>query len=280
MNLGEEIRSISAELTDITEDAALEARLIIQKATGLSRPVLLSHPEREVSERDLLRISELTEKRKTGFPLPYILGEWEFYGHPFYVDPSVLIPRPETELLADEALAWLKKHPSVDSGFDIGTGSGCIAISLLLARPDLRMTAVDLHREALFTACRNADRHSVSHRFSPVQCDLFSPFSGRFSLLCANLPYIPTETVLEIEPGRFEPFSALDGGTDGFELYRLLFGQIADKMNEECLILCEIEYRQRDLALQTASLFFPNCSAEVLEDLAGQPRILRIENNV
>jgi release factor glutamine methyltransferase len=221
----------------------------------------------------------MINKRKTGFPLPYLLGEWEFYGHPFFVDPSVLIPRPETEMLVEEASGWLKRHPSVHMGFDIGTGSGCIAVSLLLEKPYLSMTAVDLHRNALMTACRNAARHNVRDRFCPVQSSLFSAFSQNVSLVIANLPYIPSRTCREIEPSRFEPLSALDGGDDGFDLYRLLFQQLSNKMNRECLILCEIEYRQRDLALMTAAEYFPDNRIDVLDDLAGLPRILRIDHN-
>ena len=278
MNLREAHQNISAELSKVTEEASLEANLIIQKATGLSRPVLLSHLEHEISAQERNLIRDMTKLRSTGFPLPYILGEWEFYGHSFFVDQTVLIPRPETELITEKAAAWIRLHPSVRTGFDIGTGSGCIAVSLLLERPELRMIAVDLHRNALQTACKNAERHRVSDRFHPVQCSLFSAFSDRFSLLCANLPYVPTDTCRMIEPARFEPISALDGGEDGFELYRLLFRQIANKMNRECLILCEIEYRQRELALHTASEYFPNCQVKVFEDLAGQPRILQITN--
>lgn len=276
MNTDEVMHLTASELSQISDEAALEARLILQKAAGLSRPVILSHPEREIPDPVLLRIREMTERRKTGFPLPYILGEWEFYGRTFHVDPSVLIPRPETEMLVEEALGWLKRHPQVRSGFDIGTGSGCIAVTLLCERRELRMTAVDLHRNTLQTACANAERHNVRDRFNPVQCSLFSSFSGPVSLLCANLPYIPTATCREIEPARFEPLSALDGGEDGFELYRLLFGQLQDKIDKESLILCEIEYRQRELALRTAEAFFPGCEISVQTDLAGQPRLLKI----
>lgn len=278
MNISALMRIISSELADITEDAALEARLLIQKVTGLSRPVLLSHPEREILSSELSQIQKLTEQRKTGVPLPYLLGEWEFYGRSFFVDPSVLIPRPETELLVEEAVGWLKKHPTVNSGFDIGTGSGCIAVSLLLENPNLHMKAIDLHRNALLTAVRNANRHRVMDRFFPVQCNLYSAFSDKTSLVCANLPYIPTSTCHKIAPARFEPLSALDGGEDGFELYRLLFTQLRHKINRECLILCEIEYRQQDLALETAAEHFPGCIIKVMKDLAGLPRILRIES--
>ena len=278
LQISEALKNYSKALTDISDDAGLEARLIIQKATGLSRPVLLSHPERELSEPEFSAIEAMTARRKDGFPLPYILGEWEFYGRPYFVDPSVLIPRPETELLVEEALGWLKSHPGVRTAFDIGTGSGCIAVSLLCERPGLQVTAVDLHRNALRTACRNADRHGVRERFFPVQADLFSAFAPGAELVCANLPYIPTETCKTIEPSRFEPLSALDGGEDGFRLYRMLFSQLSGKIKAESLILCEIEYRQQDLALETASAFFPNAEIRVLKDLAGQPRLLRIKN--
>lgn len=277
MDLFEARKVFSAELNEITDEAVLEARLIIQKAAGLTGPVLLSHPERQLTAAEEAEVRSLCAERKRGVPLPYLLGEWEFYGHTFNVDPSVLIPRPETELLVEQAAAWLKQHPEIRRGYDIGTGSGCIAVSLLLAFPDLIMTAADLKRAALQTACGNAAKHHCSSRFQPVQADLFSAFGEGAQLVCANLPYIPTETCRTIEPARFEPMSALDGGEDGFTLYRLLFQDLKNKINSKCLILCEIEYRQRELALQTAKNFFPERSARVLNDLAGLPRLLRIE---
>ncbi len=277
MNLLEARQFFSSELSDFTDEAQLETRLIIQKATGLTGPVLLSHPERELSEEEQKLIREMCSSRKRGMPLPYLLGEWEFYGHSFIVSPSVLIPRPETELLVEEAETWLKSHPDVHSCFDIGTGSGCIGISLLLDFPYLSVTAADIKREALLTAVSNSERHKCTERFHPVQTDLFSAFSGGAQLICANLPYIPTETCKTIEPAKYEPISALDGGADGFELYRLLFRELQHKIKEESLILCEIEYRQRETALTTAKYYFPGKNVQVIDDLAGQPRLLRIE---
>ncbi len=277
MNLLEARQFFSSELSDFTDEAKLETRLIIQKATGLTGPVLLSHPEKELSAKEWERIRDMCALRKKGVPLPYILGEWEFYGHAFNVSPAVLIPRPETELLVEEASVWLKRHPDVRHCYDIGTGSGCIAVSLLLAHPFLSVTAVDIKRDALLTAAGNAVRHHCRERFYPVQADLFSAFSGGARLVCANLPYIPSKTCETIEPAKFEPLTALDGGPDGFDLYRLLFRELRHKIEEGSLILCEIEYRQRELALAAAEEFFPGRSVRVLEDLAGQPRLLRIE---
>ena len=278
MNIQDSIHHFSKALSDVSEDALLETRPILQKAAGLSRSAVLSHPERELTKNELKEITDMVSLRSTGYPLPYILGKWEFYGNAFIVNPTVLIPRPETELLVEEACAWLKQHPEIHTGYDIGTGSGCIAISLLLENKTLRMTAVDLHRSALCTAISNAERHQVQDRFFPVQSSLFSSFSDGAQLICANLPYIPSETCKTIEPARFEPLSALDGGDDGFKLYRLLFQQLSNKMKREYLILCEIEYRQRALALETAAAFFPDAEISVREDLAGQPRLLKIKN--
>ena len=276
MNIGEALRHFRSELFGSADDPSLETQLIFQKATGLSRPVLLSHGERLLDPAAESEIREMIRRRKEGFPLPYLLGAWEFYGHTFEVDPSVLIPRPETELLVEHAEAWLRKHPEVHRGFDIGTGSGCIAISLLLDFPELCMTAVDIRPDTLRTAKRNAERHHCSERFFPVRASLFSAFTGNAELVCANLPYIPSRTCPEIEPAKYEPLTALDGGPDGFDLYRLLFQQLAHKITEGSLILCEIEYRQGELAAETAREYFPGKPVSILEDLAGQPRLLRI----
>ncbi len=277
MNLSEALRRTRSALDSVTDEAPLEAQLLVEKAAGVSRSELLTHPERELTAEQSAALAKLTAGRSQGTPLPYILGEWGFYGHMFRVNPAVLIPRPETEMLVEEAAAWLKRHPEIRMGYDIGTGSGCIAVSLLLDRPDLRMTAVDRSREALKTAVTNARNLGCGERFFPVLGDLASALRGGSALICANLPYIPSETCEDLEAARFEPLSALDGGSDGFELYRRLFADLAPKLKNGSLMLCEIEYRQEQLAADTAAAYFPNADVRVMRDLAGQPRLLRIE---
>ncbi len=277
MNLSEALRRTRSALESVTDEAPLEAQLLVEKAAGVSRSALLTHPERELTAEQSAALAELTARRSQGTPLPYILGEWGFYGHMFRVNPAVLIPRPETEMLVEEASAWLKRHPEIRMGYDIGTGSGCIAVSLLLDRPDLRMTAVDRSREALKTAVGNAVNLGCGERFFPVLGDLASALRGGSALICANLPYIPSETCEDLEAARFEPLSALDGGADGFELYRRLFADMAPRIQTGSLLLCEIEYRQEQLAAETAAAYFPNADIRVMKDLAGQPRLLRIE---
>ena len=277
MNLSEALRRTRSALESVTDEAPLEAQLLVEKAAGVSRSALLTHPERELTAEQSAALAEFTARRSQGTPLPYILGEWGFYGHMFRVNPAVLIPRPETEMLVEEASAWLKRHPEIRMGYDIGTGSGCIAVSLLLDRPDLRMTAVDRSREALKTAVTNARDLGCGERFFPVLGDLASALRGGSALICANLPYIPSETCGDLEAARFEPLSALDGGSDGFELYRRLFADLAPRIQTGSLLLCEIEYRQEQLAAETAAAYFPNADIRVMKDLAGQPRLLRIE---
>ncbi len=240
MDLSEALRQTRSALESVTDEAPLEARVLVEKAAGVSRSVLLTHPERELSAEQSAALAELTARRSHGTPLPYLLGEWGFYGHMFRVNPAVLIPRPETELLVEEASAWLKRHPEIRMGYDIGTGSGCIAVSLLLDRPDLRMTAVDRSREALKTAVTNARELGCGERFFPVLGDLASALRGGSALICANLPYIPSETCEGLDAARFEPLSALDGGADGFALYRRLFADLAPRIQPGSLLLCEI----------------------------------------
>ena len=261
-------------------DAAVAAELLVARLLKCGRGLLSSHLDESPPEKYVEAMRRGMARLAGGEPVQYVLGEWDFRRLTLTCDKRALIPRPETEELVTRVLKFLQSHFSMDDRplvVDVGTGSGCIAISLLLAFPDLIMTAADIRRDTLRTACGNAEKHHCRERFHAVQTDLFSAFGPGAQLICANLPYIPTETCREIEPSRYEPLTALDGGADGFELYRLLFAQLTNKIKDECLILCEIEYRQRELALETAEAFFPGRSIRVLEDLAGQPRLLRIE---
>lgn len=261
-----------------SDSPSLDAQIILEKITGLHRPVLLSHPERDLSAAEAASVRELTGRLLTGEPLPYVLGEWPFFGHSFRVTPDVLIPRPETELLVEAAVDWLKEHPEVRTGADIGTGSGCIALSILAAFPERKLdfAGVDRSFPALRIAAENAARFGLSGRIRWVHGDLSMPLRAPLRLICANLPYIPSQRCLELDVSKTEPQIALDGGTDGFDLYRALFVDLQQKMAPDGLILCEIEYSQKKVALETAKTFFPKAGVIVREDLSGLPRILSI----
>ncbi len=156
---------------------------------------ILAHPAALLDEYQLERYETLTRRLESGEPLPYIIGHWEFYGLDFTLSPAVLIPRPETEMLVEHALHWLVEHPARRSILDVGTGSGCIAVSLALNCPDARILASDISLEALLVARQNVLRHGVSDRVQLLQCDLLPPTSLPFDLLCANLPYIPAADI-------------------------------------------------------------------------------------
>lgn len=258
-------------------EAALEAQVLLAHALGRSRAWLLAHPEQgltadsqDVLEDQLTRLAE-------GVPLPYLTGRQEFYGLEFEVGPEVLIPRPETELLVETALAWLAGHPGARWAADVGTGSGCIAITLAYHAPGLHLAAIDISRGALPVARRNLERHALLERVRLVQGDLLTSISGPFDLVCANLPYIPSAALNDLPVVRHEPRSALDGGTNGLDLIQALLDDLPRLLAHPGLALLEIEASQGQAATDLARACFPGAAVRVLPDLAGLPRLLTID---
>ena len=198
----------------------------------------------------------------------------------FQLSPEVLIPRPETELLVEEALAWLTEFPGRRRAFDLGTGSGCIAVSLAKHCPDLAVIATDISPEAVNTARQNAHRHQVDRRITFRQGALWDPVEGRFDLICTNLPYIPTETLRRLPVYGREPTLALEGGPDGLDLLRKFLHQAPKFLGPGGLLLAEIEAGQGSAVLALAKENFPKSRVQVLSDLAGKDRLLRIESYV
>ncbi len=165
-----------------------------------------------------------------------MLGHWEFFGLDFDITPDVLIPRPETELLVEKAIAWLQKFPAKRTIADIGTGSGAIAISIAVNIPNARILATDISSKALQVAQQNAIKHGVNGTIEFMECDLLPDQSkivsrqSSINLLCANLPYIPTQTLRNLTIYKREPTLALDGGEDGLDLFRKLL-KVSSKMD-------------------------------------------------
>lgn len=204
-------------------------------------------------------------------PYQYIKGWVEFYKLKFKVTPDVLIPRPETELLVDEIL---KIKPN--SVLDLGTGSGCIAISVAKNLPGVKIIASEISHQALEIAKQNAKFHQVNIEF--VLSDLLENISQQIDVIVTNLPYIPSSRIpyLDSSVKDFEPHIALDGGKDGFELYRKLFKQVNQLKLKPKLIIGEIDYTHGELAVNEALKYFPNTQVEVKTDLAKKQRILKI----
>jgi release factor glutamine methyltransferase len=196
---------------------------LLARAWGVDEVTLRIHPEREVPADVEARFRDWLERRAAGEPAHHLTGDCEFWGRDFSVSPAVLVPRPETELVVQVALD-LPIAPSAKV-LDVGTGSGCIAVTLAAERPKWRVSAVDRSAAALAVARANAARHQVEIELH--EADLTSVFEPPWDLVVANLPYIPTAALedLPVEVG-FDPVSALDGGADGLDLVRRLVADL------------------------------------------------------
>jgi release factor glutamine methyltransferase len=265
------------QLISITDTPQLEAQLMVAHVFHADRVWVLSHPDQEINPLQADHLEAMLSDRIQHFPLPYLLEKWEFYGLEFAVSPAVLIPRPETELLVSEAINWLNNHTDQNLIADVGTGSGCIAVSLAVHFPFLKIVCLDKSYPALKVAMRNSRDYQVNDRLYFIQADLLSACSHRFDMLCANLPYIPTQTLSNLDVRHFEPVSALDGGSDGLGLIRRLLAQSISFISPHGLILFEIESGQGELVLELARDIYPASRCQVLADLASLPRLLRIE---
>lgn len=210
-------------------------------------------------------------------PKQYEQGWAEFYKRRFKVSPDVLIPRPETELLVDGVLNYCNLSTVPCNLLDLGTGTGNIAISIAKNLPHVKIIATDISKKALRVAKQNAKLHGVTG-INFIVSDLLSNIKTEPDIIVTNLPYIPTARIpyLDSSVKDFEPYIALDGGEDGFELYRKLFAQIKEKGWKPKLIVAEIDYTHGDLAIQEADKFFPNAQIEVKTDLVKKQRVLII----
>jgi len=260
----------------------LDAQLIIAHALNKPRTWILAHPETRLTAPQLDSVEQAISRLKAGEPLPYVIGHWEFFGLNFDMTPDVLIPRPETELLVERAVAWLQSTPEAQSVADIGTGSGCIAISLVVHVPELQVMATDISPKALAVAYRNARKFHVEHQIEFVECDLL-PLSSTnlqpssFDLICANLPYIPTKTLHSLTLYGREPTLALDGGADGLDLIRRLLALAPKWLAPGGRMLLEIEATLGAPALSMAYDSFSEAEIHLHQDLTGRDRLLEIQ---
>ncbi len=276
-SLGAALTEGRAALAEQSEAPGREAQILLAHLTGQPRAWVLAHPEAPLNPQLAAAYRAALRRRAIGEPLPYLVGEWEFYARPFFLDPNVLIFRPETELLVETGLNWLQANPSRRTAADIGTGSGVIAIALAIQIEELSVTAIDISEAALALARRNAERHAVESQVAFAQGDLLAALPAPVHLLCANLPYIPTATLDTLPVAQFEPRLALDGGPDGLRLIARLLADAPAKLTPGGLALLEIEAGQGESAPALARQFFPQAAIEVLPDLAGHPRLLVVQ---
>ena len=266
----------------ISDTPALDASVLIAHVIKKPRTWVMAHPELALSAEQQKDLDDSLIRLEQGESFPYVLGQWEFFGLDFEITPDVLIPRPETELLVEKAIAWLQRSSERRTVADIGTGSGAIAVSIAVNVPIAQVWATDISRKALDVARRNAVRFEVDHRIDFLQCDLLPQYSDsvpmekRFDLICANLPYIPTATLHDLPIFGNEPTLALDGGNDGLNLIRRLLNIAPEWLAAEGMLLLEVEATHGDQVLQLARRVFPQASLDLHKDLAGRERLLQI----
>lgn len=264
------------------EEAQREAELLLTFALDGAPPYLLAHPHTPLPLEAQERLSAWLARRWAREPLPYILGEWEFYGLRLQISPAVMVPRPETEVLVEIALTWARERFPQGQGLlaaDIGTGSGAIAVALAVHLPQASLYAVDASAPALEVALHNARRYDISQRILIQRGDLAQPLPVPVHLMTANLAYIPSHRFPHLQPevARWEPRMALDGGPDGMALQRRLLAQAPGKLASPALLLLEMDPEQASLLAGEAQRTMPTAHITVCKDLAGDERVLRIE---
>jgi release factor glutamine methyltransferase len=309
--IAEALSWASDRLRAASDTPRLDAELLLAHVLGWSRPRVLAERLAPLSQSQQAALRELVARRAALEPIAYLIGHKEFYGLDFLINHNVLVPRPETELLVEHAIAIARqmttdrkrdtktrRHGDTEQSnllvsrspglpvslsgrssvviADIGTGSGCIAVALAVHVPGALIYAVDISPAALNVARQNIERHNVAKRVQPIEGDLLEALPEPVDLLVSNPPY----TVMsEIEEGvrRHEPHLALDGGAEGLDIYRLLLAAAPAKLRPGGAVLLEIGATQGAAVAQLARRHFPAARIQVYQDLAGFDRVVVLE---
>lgn len=263
MNIAGAIEYLSAGLSPVTEEHLTEARLAVSDMAEIPYNRLNTYKASPFPAALMPRLEELVSRRKSGEPLQYILGKWEFMGLPFYTRPCALIPRQDTETLCEEALAIGGK-----TLLDLCCGTGCIGVSLAKLG-GFEVTFGDISRDCIDLARENAALNGIAGSF--VLTDMFGNISGSYDMICVNPPYIPTSdlALLQAEVKR-EPALALDGGADGLDFYRRISRDYAAHLNPGGALLMEVGAGQAE----DVAAMFPNAGR--IEDICGIERVVTV----
>ncbi len=261
-------------------DARIEADLVWMTALEVDRAELYARLQETPLSGQAQDAESLIQRRLRHEPAAYIMGKREFYGLELTVAPGVLIPRPDTEALVEEALRIAARlggeHLAIA---DVGCGSGAIGIALAFHLPGAEVHAIDVSPRALEVAAMNAERHGVSSRVHFLEGDLLAPLPHPVDLIVANLPYVRSDEIPTLEPEirLYEPREALDGGVDGLDVVRRLLGQAPSHLAPGGAVLLELDPRQIERARSFAGDALPRSSLRTVRDLAGRDRVLVIE---
>jgi release factor glutamine methyltransferase len=258
------------------ESPRLDAEVLLAHSLGCKRIDLYARSTEETDERRRADFRELVKRRVEGSPVAYLVGEKEFYLLKFHVNPDVLVPRPATETLVMKALDLCKPLPA-PRVLDVGTGSGCIAVSIA-HRHQATVVALDSSEAALGVARRNAERHGVADRIKFVRSDVYAGLNGEpsFDLIVCNPPYIPTATIstLSREVRDHEPRTALDGGPDGLAVIDRVVAGAADRLTAGGWLLLEIGFDQEADVLRRVASTAGLEPGPTARDGDGHPRVV------
>lgn len=278
LNLGQQL------LKPLNTPAELEAEVLLTHVLNTSRAHLLAHPEQPISFTQSVHYAKALWRRRYGRPIAYLTGSKDFYGLTFYVNQHVLIPRPDTETLIDATRKHLDQK-NISTVIDIGTGSGCIAVTLAHLYPALKIFATDISLAALEVARKNAQLHNVVDRITFCLGNLLDPVKhfpdalGSRTLVVSNPPYLqPHEYTKELKP---EPRGALIGGADGLQIYQKLFAQLTNLETQKRPMALIVEVHPPTVAELTshAQTTFPHAHLTIISDLSGRPRVMQLVFN-
>ncbi|MBN2651545.1 MAG: peptide chain release factor N(5)-glutamine methyltransferase [Spirochaetales bacterium] len=272
MTLNSILNSAKIRLTEISETPFLDALVLFSKASKHTKEKLLSMLQEEIPEEIIYEFNILLEQRLTNRPIAYILGEKEFYGREFYVGEGVLVPRPDTEVLVEEALSIIDSHYNLGCEvLDLCTGTGCIGLTLKLERPYINLTASDISQNSDIFFKKNTNRHKIQTSF--IQSNLFDSINQKFDIIATNPPYLTNNESDEKIAERWkEPDLALRGGDDGLDLIRKIIKDSIDYLNPDGYILIESSSQQTNIIknlLEEAGFY----DTKIIKDLAGMQRV-------
>ncbi len=270
---------VAALLAQLVHDGVSgdDAEIVLAYVCGRERAWVRAFDDAEIGDGDVERVRSLCARRRAGEPVAYLMGSAGFYGRTFAVDARVLVPRPETEHLIDDARTHLAAFDAPRVA-DIGTGSGAIACTVAAEVPGVRVDAVDISADALAVARANAGALGVAGRIAWFQGDLLAPLAGRrYDAVLANLPYVPTgEIAPRPDPVSFEPRLALDGGKDGLALYRRMLPALAVALTPGGVAYLEAAPPLMAGLAALARAVLPAARLEVGLDYGGRERYLRV----
>lgn len=270
MQIADALKWASTELSH-SDSAAIDARILLCATLEKPQSYLFTWPERVLSDNEAVRFQALIKQRAEGQPVAYLVGAREFWSLSLKVSPTTLIPRPETELLVEQALARLPVGEA--SVCDLGTGTGAIALAIACERPDVNVTGVDKIADAVLLARENAGRNHIPNAIF-LQSHWFESLAGQtFSMIVSNPPYVEQDShYLNEGDVRFEPSSALTAGTDGLDDIRYIISQAPQYLTENGWLLLEHGFNQ---AKPVQALLNQQGFTQVttINDLAGQPRV-------